>query len=90
MTHQQHTIDLTTNEALVLQQIDEDGEDDLSTLSRQLSLSRSYAATIVASLKHKGLLVVTDHYQQLWVRPSARGKRMVRYIWPQSQAYITA
>lgn len=81
-------IDLTTNEALVLQQVHEDGEDDLPTLSRQLSLPRSYAAAIVASLKHKGLLIVTDQYQQLWVRPSARGKRMVRYIWPQAQAYI--
>ncbi len=81
--------DLTTTEALVLQQVHEDGEDDVPTLSRQLGMSRQYALAVVASLKHKGLLVVTDGYQQLWVRPSARGKRMVRYIWPQAQAYIT-
>lgn len=81
--------DLTTTEALVLQQVHEDGEDDVQTLSRQLGMSRQYALAVVASLKRKGLLVFVDGYQQLWVRPSVRGKRMVRYIWPQAQAYIT-
>lgn len=78
-------VNLTTAEALVLQQIYEDVEDDLPTLSRQLRLSRHYAATIVASLKKKGLLIVTDHYHQLWVRLSMRGRRMVQYVWPQTQ-----
>ena len=86
----QQIIDLTTTEALVLQQVHEDGEDDLPSLSRQLGISRRYALAIVASLKRKGLLVVTDSYHQLWVRPSARGKRMIRYIWPQAQPYVTA
>jgi DNA-binding MarR family transcriptional regulator len=82
-------INLTTAEALVLQQVHEDGEDDLPALSQQLGMSRGYVAAVVASLKHKGLLIVTDGYHQLWVRPSTRGKRMIRYIWPQAQAYIT-
>jgi DNA-binding MarR family transcriptional regulator len=86
----QQIIDLTTTEALVLQQVHEDGEDDLPSLSRQLGISRRYALAIVASLKRKGLLVVTDSYHQLWVRPSARGKRMIRYIWPQARTYVTA
>jgi len=83
-------IDLTTTEALVLQQVHEDGEDDLPSLSRQLGLSRQYALAVVGSLKHKGLLIVTDSYHQLWVRPSVRGKRMIRYIWPQAQIRISA
>ena len=86
----QQIIDLTTTEALVLQQVHEDGEDDLPSLSRQLGISRRYALAIVASLKRKGLLVVTDSYHQLWVRPSVRGKRMIRYIWPQARTYVTA
>lgn len=81
-------VNLTTTEALVLQQIYEDVEDDLPTLSRQLRLSRHYAATVVASLKRKGLLVVTDHYHQLWIKLSTRGKYMVRYVWPQVQYYM--
>lgn len=86
----QQLIELTTSEALVLQQIHEDGEDDLPSLSRQLGMSRHHALAIIASLKHKGLLVVTDSYHQLWVRPSARGKRMIRYIWPQAQPHATS
>ena len=84
------SINLTTTEALVLQQVHEDGEDDLPSLSRQLGMSRGYAMAVVASLKHKGLLVVTDTYHQLWVRPSVRGKRMVHYIWPQADTQVIA
>lgn len=87
MTHP--SINLTPNEALVLQQIHEDGEDDIPSLSQQLGMSRGYVASLVGSLRHKGLLVIIDGYNQLWVRPSAQGKRMVRYIWPQAQAYVT-
>jgi len=83
-------IDLTTAEALVLQQVHEDGEDDLPALSRQLGMSRHYILAVINSLKRKGLLVVTDSYHQVWVRPSARGKRLIRYIWPQSQLYMRA
>ena len=86
----QSTINLTTNEALVLQQIHEDGEDDLPTLSQQLGMSRGYAAAIIASLKHKGLLVVSDEYHHIWFRPSVRGKRIMHYIWPQAQPKMMA
>lgn len=86
----QSSVSLTTNEALVLQQIHEDGEDDLPTLSQQLGMSRGYAAAIIASLKHKGLLIVSDEYHHIWVRPSVRGKRIVHYIWPQAHSNIMA
>lgn len=87
---QANSINLTTTEALVLQQVHEDGEDDLLSLSRQLGMSCGYVGAVIASLKHKGLLVLTDTHHQLWVRPSVRGTRTVRYIWPQAETRMIA
>ena len=74
---------LTPNEALILQQVHEDGEDDLSTIAIQLGMSRSYVASIIAHLKSKGLIAINASFDDLWVHLTYKGRQLVNYMWPE-------
>lgn len=83
----QQIAQLTTNEALVLQQVFEDGEDDARTLARSSGLSRRHALEIITRLKKKGLVSISDSYGDLWVSMTAKGKQLMRYLWPEARSY---
>ena len=51
-------VNLTSDEALVLQQIAENGEDDVIGLSRGLSMSRSQVAKQLDRLRAKKLVTI--------------------------------
>ena len=76
-------VNLTSDEALVLQQIAENGEDDVIGLSRGLRMSRSRVAQQLERLRAKKLVTIKSVYGDLWVRASKRGRRLVRYMWPE-------
>ena len=78
-------VNLTTNEALILQQIYEDGSDDVVVLAGQVGLSRRTVMNILADLRRKGLMAIDQIYGNAWVRLTARGKRLVNKIWPEAQ-----
>jgi len=78
-------VNLTTNEALILQQIYEDGSDDVVVLAGQVGLSRRTVMNILADLRRKGLMAIDQIYGNAWVRLTARGKRLVQKIWPEAQ-----
>lgn len=78
-------VNLTTNEALILQQIYEDGGDDVVVLAGQVGLSRRTVMNILADLRRKGLMAIDQIYGNAWVRLTARGKRLVQKIWPEAQ-----
>lgn len=78
-------VNLTTNEALILQQIYEDGGDDVVVLAGQVGLSRRTVMNILADLRRKGLMAIDQIYGNVWVRLTARGKRLVQKIWPEAQ-----
>ena len=78
-------VNLTTNEALILQQIYEDGSDDVVVLAGQVGLSRRTVMNILADLRRKGLMAIDQIYGDAWVRLTARGKRLVQKIWPEAQ-----
>jgi len=82
-------VNLTTNEALILQQIYEDGGDDAVVLAGQVGLSRRMVMNILADLRRKGLMVIDQIYGDAWVRLTARGKRLVQKIWPEAQMITT-
>ena len=82
---QSKEVNLTTNEALILQQIYEDGGDDVVVLAGQVGLSRRTVMNILADLRRKGLMVIDQIYGDAWVRLTARGKRLVQKIWPEAQ-----
>lgn len=77
------TVNLTTDEALVLQQISEHGEDDLIGLARSLRMSRQRVATLLTHLKHKGLIRIKAGYGDWWVQTSRKGTNVVRSLWPE-------
>lgn len=74
-------LNLPTDYALVLQQIQEDGEDDIASLSYSLSISPHRIFHIVKALQHKGLVQI---YDDAFVSLSGKGKRMLRYVWPEA------
>ena len=82
---QSKEVNLTTNEALILQQIYEDGGDDVIVLAGQVGLSRRTVMNILADLRRKGLMAIDQIYGDAWVRLTVRGKRLVQKIWPEAQ-----
>jgi len=77
---------LTPSEAIVLQQVHEDGEDDPRTLARMLGMSRQHVLNIIAHLKHKGLIAIDGGYDGLWVHLTNKGRRLISYLWPESRS----
>jgi len=78
-------ITLADDQALVLQQIDETGGEDFGTLADTLRFDRHRLAQIITALRDKGLLVMSrDGQTVMWLRVSAKGQRLMQYIWPET------
>ena len=84
-TRQSQEAILTTNEALVLQQVYEDGSDDAAMLAAQMVMPRWTGMCVLADLRRKGLMAIDQAHGDAWVRLT-RGKRLVQCIWPEAQA----
>ena len=65
-TRQSQEAILTTNEALVLQQVYEDGSDDAAMLAAQMGLPRRTAMNVLADLRDKGLMAIDQAYGDAW------------------------
>ena len=76
-TRQSQGTTLTTNEALVLQQVYEDGGDEAAMLAAQMGMPRRTAMNVLADLRRKGLMAIDQVYGDAWVRLTTRGKRLV-------------
>ena len=85
-TIQSQETTLTTNEALVLQQVYEDGGDEAAMLAAQMVMPRRTAMHVLADLRRKGLMAIDQAYGDAWVRLTTRGKQLVQRIWPEAQA----
>jgi hypothetical protein cdiviTM7_02395 len=83
---QANEINLTTNEALVLQQVYEDGSDDAAMLAAQMGMPRRTAMNVLADLRRKGLMAIDQAYGDAWVGLTTCGKQLVQRIWPEVQA----
>lgn len=81
-------IDLPVDYALVLQQVCEDGQNELGVLSETLDIRRSRLLHIVGSLRKKGLILIERSAMgDAWIRLSARGRKVTRQIWPEQVAF---
>ena len=85
---QSQEVTLTTNEALVLQQVYEDGGDDAAILAAQMGMPRRTTMHVLADLRRKGLMAIDQAYGDAWVRLTTRGKQLVQRIWPEAQAIV--
>jgi DNA-binding MarR family transcriptional regulator len=80
-------IELPEDYAIVLQQVKEMGEEDLVSLAESLRISRPRLMHIVKNLQHKGLILVrTSSYSEAWIRLSAKGQRLMNFMWPEAGA----
>jgi predicted transcriptional regulator len=77
------SIGLSNEDAIVLQQICESGEEDVINLSRSLNMNRARVIAILESLRKKGLVTVKRTAGDWWVGMSLKGKQFTSYIWPE-------
>jgi hypothetical protein len=77
-------IELSEDYVLVLQQIGEEGENDLSLLAESLQFDRKRLLHIVTALQHKGLVKLQKVKYDTSIILSAKGRRLMRYLWPES------
>lgn len=77
------TIELTSDEAIILQQIEEAGEEDVRGLVYSLRMTHQQVVAILERLKHKGLIRIHARYGDWWVRVSVHGKRTLAMLWPE-------
>ncbi len=78
-------IELPEDYSLVLQEVGENGEEDLMELAETLNLDGSRLRHIVTSLQHKGLVVMSRSAGRgAWIRLSAKGQKMMQSLWPEA------
>jgi hypothetical protein len=70
--------------ALVLQQVHENGEEDFAGLADSLRLTPGRLAHVLQDLAHKRLIISRNAGYGIWVRLSARGKRLIHSMWPEA------
>ena len=78
-------ISLSAEDAMVLQQISESGEEDVYSLAESLGLKKKRVIAILESLRRKGLITVQRTASDWWVHISSKGKQLTHYVWPDAQ-----
>lgn len=86
LTQPTATRSLSLSEAIILQQVHEDGEDDTASLAKVLGMSREHTLNVIAHLKRKGLVAIDGEYDGLWVHLTRKGLRLIRYLWPEARS----
>lgn len=76
-------INLTSEDALVLQLISESGEEDLVSLQQSLGMNRGRLLAILKNLRRKGLITTRRISGDWWVYISGKGKQLTHYVWPE-------
>lgn len=81
-------MDLSVNEALILQQVYEDGVDDVDNIVDQAGMPKKVTMNVLAELKSKGLLtVIQQTYGKILVSITNQGKKLVNAMWPEAVTF---
>lgn len=81
-------MDLSVNEALILQQVYEDGVDDVDNIVNQAGMPKKVTMNVLTELKSKGLLtVIQQTYGKILVSVTSRGKKLVNAMWPEAVTF---
>lgn len=81
-------MDLSVNEALILQQVYEDGVDDVDNIVDQAGMSKKVTMNVLTELKSKGLLtVIQQTYGKILVSVTSQGKKLVNAMWPEAVTF---
>lgn len=76
-------ISLSSEDAMVLQQISESGEEDIISLERSLGMNRGRVMASLESLRKKGLITIQRISGDWWVHISSKGKKLTHHVWPE-------
>jgi predicted transcriptional regulator len=77
------TIKLHQDYALVLQHVEENGEEDFTNLVESIQLDSKRLVHVLQALRHKGLIKMNMTAQDTWITLSSKGKRLMAVIWPE-------
>ena len=78
-------MDLSVNEALILQQVYEEGVDDVDNIVGQAGMPKKVTMNVLTELKSKGLLtVIQQTYGKILVSVTSQGKKLVNAMWPEA------
>ena len=81
-------MDLSVNEALLLQQVYEDGVDDVDNIVDQAGMPKKVTMNVLTELKSKGLLtVIQQTYGKILVSVTSQGKKLVNAMWPEAVTF---
>ena len=81
-------MDLSVNEALILQQVYEDGVDDVDNIVDQAGMPKKVTMTVLTELKSNGLLtVIQQTYGKILVSVTSQGKKLVNAMWPEAVTF---
>lgn len=81
-------MDLSVNEALILQQVYEDGVDDVDNIVDQAGMPKKVTMNVLTELKSKGLLtVIQQAYGKILVSVTGQGKKLVSAMWPEAVTF---
>ncbi len=81
-------MDLSVNEALILQQVYEDGVDDVDSIVDQAGMPKKVTMSVLTELKSKGLLtVIQQTYGKILVSVTSQGKKLVNAMWPEAVTF---
>ena len=85
---QSKQMDLSVNEALILQQVFEDGVDDVDNIVDQAGMPKKVTMNVLTELKSKGLLtVIQQTYGKILVSVTSQGKKLVNAMWPEAVTF---
>ena len=78
-------MNLSVNEALILQQVYEEGVDDVDNIVDQTGMPKKVTMNVLSGLKSKGLLTIIQHaYGRILVSVTSQGKKLVNAMWPEA------
>jgi DNA-binding MarR family transcriptional regulator len=80
-------IELPEDYSLVLQEVCENGEQDFTELAESLNFEQGRLRHIIQSLQHKGLISLSGagfNGRGMWIRLSAKGRKLMSVLWPES------
>ena len=81
-------MDLSVNEALILQQVYEDGVDDVDNIVDQAGMPKKVTMNVLTELKSKGLLtVIQQTYGKILASVTSQGKKLVNAMWPEAVTF---
>ena len=81
-------MDLSVNEALILQQVYEDEVDDVDNIVDQAGMPKKVTMNVLTELKSKGLLtVIQQTYGKILVSVTSQGKKLVNAMWPEAVTF---